>query len=233
LEKSIRSYNVDINQGALNLNGLYNLPVTNSYSFFTNDNVTRLIVSGFNNSRLNIQVLDISSTYSFTKLFDFEIPHNFIPYASDLPSITSLSMNSTGSLMAVIIGVRTENYPQTIREYKAIIYTVGQETLVKKQEMDLPSFSGSNSPYMSAPQMILNESGDKIFFSDASGYQAGGFWNVYNISSSEFIPIGGGNYDYPMNYYNAGGAYINRIYNWRNNLVFGDYGTVLYIKKIE
>ena len=233
LEKSIRSYNVDINQGTLNLNGLYNLPVTNSYSFFTNDNVTKLIVSGFNNSSLNIQVLNISSMYSFTKLFDFEIPHNFIPYASDSPSIRSLSMNSNGSLMAVIIGVRTENYPQTIREYKAIIYSVGQETLVKKQEMDLPNFSGSNSPYMSAPQMILNESGDKIFFSDASGYQAGGFWNVYNISSSEFIPIGGGNYDYSMNYYNAGGAYINRIYNWRNNLVFGGYGSVLYIKKIE
>jgi hypothetical protein len=237
-EISVRSYNVDKLAGLINLNDQYNLPITNSYRFFKSDDFSKIIITGFNGSQLNLQVLNVTPSFIFNKLFDFEIPHSFVPYSQDKVSINSLSMNSDGSLLAVIIGVRTQNYPYTIREYEGIIYTVQETALVKKMSWDMPNYSGSGGNtgeniLMSAPQMILNESGDKVFFSDSSStYYTGGLWNVYDISLNEFIPLGGDNYNDIIQYHNLGGS-LQRMDNWRDNLIFGESrGNVLIIKKV-
>ena len=195
----------------------------------------KIIVSGFNSSGLNLQTLSVSNSFKINKLFDYEIPHSFIPYDQDKVDINSLSMNSDGSMLAVIIGVRTENWPSTIREYEAIIYNVQTTTLVKKMSWDMPSYNGGNTnQLMASPQMILNETGDKLFFSDSSSTTGeGGLWNVYDISTSDFVPLGGERYSNTIQYHNHGGTFYQPD-NWRRSLIFGEkrYG-VLLIKKLE
>ncbi len=230
-EKSFFSYSFDFENDTINLVDQINLPVSNNYSFYFNDKFSKLIITGFNESPLNLQVLKVEDDFSFTFLYDFQIPHNFIPYSNDKPGIYSLSMSEDASILCTIIGVRTENYPQTVREYEAIVYSVTSQTFVKRLSSTLDSYWGGNSDnwYMSSPSMYLNENGTKVFFKDRNvGYEEGGFWNVYDITNDNFLNIGGDVVDGTMEYIQS-----QIIEQWRGNLIFTrNFNNTLRIQKV-
>ena len=227
-EKSYNSYNVNLSANSLDLIDQYNLPTNSNYSLNIADDFTKMIIRGFGGSPLNLQVLDIEDDFSFKYLYDFQIPENF-SNAIDPVGMYSMSLSSDASVLCTIIGVRVQNNPITLRDYKAIIYSVDENTLVERFSSELSRYYGSGS-FMNSPSMSLNEDGTKVYFQDTSNMSynnEGSFWNVYDISNNDFINIGGGIY------VGSAGQVISMIdEQWRGNLVFTRNSSTIRVLKL-
>ncbi|WP_370095573.1 hypothetical protein [Winogradskyella sp.] len=242
----LSSHEIDLTNSTLTLIDQYNLPVTNTYQFYLNDDFNNLVVTGFDNSRLNMQLINISSLGIFSKKYDFSTPHSFTNiYDNYTPQLISLSMNSDGTVLGVIISCITKhgglNSQSTEHEMK--IYSVETNTLVNKISKKLPS-NAYSSPFQS-PHLILNELGNRIFLgSSNSTFGVNNvLWNVYDISNDELNIIGGSsfipkpasdsNYTNTLRFYNPGSTNFQFSENWRKNLVFLKDSYSILIKKIQ
>ena len=242
----LSSHEIDLTNSTLTLIDQYNLPVTNTYQFYLNDDFNTLVVTGFDNSRLNMQLLNISNLGIFSKKYDFSIPHSFTNfYNNNTPQLNSLSMNSDGTVLGVIISCITRHggLNSQSTEYEMKIYSVETNTLVNKTSKKLPNSSYS-SPFQS-PHLILNELGNRIFLgSSNSTFSVNNvLWNVYDISNDELNIIGGSsfipkpannsNYTNTLTFYNPGSTNFQFSENWRKNLVFLKDSYSILIKRIQ